>query len=294
MMIRNINNNVRNLIPIVELITPNSKRFMRYSSSKEFSNFQKQPLEEKNGKRFIQTIPITNKNDFYSSLNYNMENIKTKHNVDTTNALQGSKWNSHKIKKESTPVRRSRTSRFKKREDKDNETTVNSETAGMEASDATAAPTASTASTASAATPTAPTTAATAATASTSTPTSTTPAPKKKKRVLKPRKAIISLSPNAIQHLRGLMEKPQGKYIRIGVQNRGCSGLTYHLEYVNEAGKFDELVEQEGVKVFIDSKALFSIVGSEMDWLEDKLSSRFIFKNPNSKGTCGCGESFMV
>lgn len=117
---------------------------------------------------------------------------------------------------------------------------------------------------------------------------------KKPRRKLRPRKALISLTPNAIVHLRALLEQPEPQLIRIGVQNRGCSGLTYHLEYVTEPGKFDEFVEQDGVKVLIDSKALFSIVGSEMDWIDDKLSLRFIFKNPNSKGTCGCGESFMV
>lgn len=69
--------------------------------------------------------------------------------------------------------------------------------------------------------------------------------------------------------------------IRVGVKNRGCSGLAYHLEYVEKPGKFDEVVEQEGVKVLIDSKALFSIIGSEMDWQEDKLSQRFVFRNPN-------------
>lgn len=116
----------------------------------------------------------------------------------------------------------------------------------------------------------------------------------KPRRVLRPRKALISLTPQAVDHLQKLLESPDPKMIRIGVQNRGCSGLTYHLEYVDKPGKYDEAVEQDGVKVFIDSKALFSVVGSEMDWLDDKLSSRFIFKNPNSKGTCGCGESFMV
>lgn len=119
-------------------------------------------------------------------------------------------------------------------------------------------------------------------------------ATKKPRRKLRPRMALITLTPNAIEHLRALLDQPEPQLIRIGVRNRGCSGLTYHLEYVTEPGKFDELVEQDGVKVFIDSKALFSIVGSEMDWIDDKLSSRFIFKNPNSKGTCGCGESFMV
>ncbi|KAM9892277.1 hypothetical protein OXX79_010131 [Metschnikowia pulcherrima] len=117
---------------------------------------------------------------------------------------------------------------------------------------------------------------------------------KKPRRQLKPRKALITLTPNALENLRGLLDQPEPQLIRIGVKNRGCSGLTYHLEYVTEPGKFDEIVEQDGVKVVIDSKALFSIVGSEMDWIDDKLSSRFIFRNPNSKGTCGCGESFMV
>ncbi|OBA19613.1 hypothetical protein METBIDRAFT_33261 [Metschnikowia bicuspidata var. bicuspidata NRRL YB-4993] len=123
--------------------------------------------------------------------------------------------------------------------------------------------------------------------------TATTKA-KKPRRQLKPRKALITLTPNALENLRALLDQPEPQLIRIGVKNRGCSGLTYHLEYVSEPGKFDETVEQDGVRVVIDSKALFSIVGSEMDWIDDKLSTRFIFRNPNSKGTCGCGESFMV
>ena len=82
--------------------------------------------------------------------------------------------------------------------------------------------------------------------------------------------------------------------IRVGVRNRGCSGLAYHLEYVDQPGKFDEVVEQDGVKVLVDSKALFSIIGSEMDWQEDALSAKFVFRNPNVKEECGCGESFMV
>ena len=69
------------------------------------------------------------------------------------------------------------------------------------------------------------------------------------------------------------------------MKNRGCSGLAYHLEYVDKAGKFDEAVEQDGVKVLIDSKALFSIIGSEMDWVEDKLNQRFVFRNPNISGS---------
>ncbi|KAJ5224062.1 FeS cluster insertion protein [Penicillium chermesinum] len=121
-----------------------------------------------------------------------------------------------------------------------------------------------------------------------------TKASPKPRRPLRPRKAAMKLTPVATEQLRKLMSQPDPKYIRVGVKNRGCSGLAYHLEYVEKPGKFDEVVEQDGVKVLIDSKALFSIIGSEMDWQEDKLSRRFIFRNPNIKEECGCGESFMV
>lgn len=67
------------------------------------------------------------------------------------------------------------------------------------------------------------------------------------------------------------MKSPTPQHLRIGVRNKGCAGLSYHLEYVDKPGKFDEVVEQDGVKVLIDSKALFSIIGSEMDWKEDAL-----------------------
>ncbi|CAB4253054.1 similar to Saccharomyces cerevisiae YLL027W ISA1 Mitochondrial matrix protein involved in biogenesis of the iron-sulfur (Fe/S) cluster of Fe/S proteins [Maudiozyma barnettii] len=129
---------------------------------------------------------------------------------------------------------------------------------------------------------------------STSTANSTTLKTKKRKRTLRPRKAIITLSPKAILHLKALLDQPNPQMIRVGTRNRGCSGTTYDLQYISEPGKFDEIIEQDGVKVVIDSKALFSVVGSEMDWVDEKLQSKFVFKNPNSKGTCGCGESFMV
>lgn len=91
----------------------------------------------------------------------------------------------------------------------------------------------------------------------------------------------MSLTPNAVSHLRALLDDPSPKMIKVSVRNRGCSGLAYHLDYVDKAEAFDEAVEQDGVKVLVDSKALFSIIGSEMDWVEDKLSQRFVFKNPN-------------
>ncbi|KHJ33958.1 putative iron sulfur assembly protein 1 [Erysiphe necator] len=123
--------------------------------------------------------------------------------------------------------------------------------------------------------------------------TSATPEAKPRLK-LRARKAAIKLTPGAVNHLRKLLGQPTPKLIKIGVRNRGCSGLAYHLEYVNKAGLLDEEVEQDGVKVIIDSKALFSIIGSEMDWVEDKLQQKFVFKNPNIKEQCGCGESFMV
>ncbi|KAI9369246.1 hypothetical protein BJX61DRAFT_520454 [Aspergillus egyptiacus] len=119
-------------------------------------------------------------------------------------------------------------------------------------------------------------------------------APEKPRRKLRPRKAAMKLTPVAVEQLRKLLSQPEPRLIRVGVKNRGCSGLAYHLEYVEKPGAFDEVVEQDGVKVLIDSKALFSIIGSEMDWQEDKLSARFVFRNPNIKEQCGCGESFMV
>lgn len=98
---------------------------------------------------------------------------------------------------------------------------------------------------------------------------------------LRPRKAAMTLTPAAVEHLRALLDQPEPKLIKVGVRNRGCSGLAYNLEYVEKPGAFDEAVEQDGVKVLIDSKALFSIIGSEMDWAEDKLNQRFVFRNPN-------------
>ncbi|KAF9478699.1 hypothetical protein BDN70DRAFT_879605 [Pholiota conissans] len=119
-------------------------------------------------------------------------------------------------------------------------------------------------------------------------------------RVVKPRptirsqKAALTITPNAVARLLNLLNSPTPQLIRIGVRNKGCAGLSYHLEYVDKPGKFDEVVQQDGVRVLIDSKALFSIIGSEMDWSEDQLSSKFVFKNPNIKDACGCGESFNV
>ncbi|KAF9782091.1 hypothetical protein BJ322DRAFT_193105 [Thelephora terrestris] len=113
-------------------------------------------------------------------------------------------------------------------------------------------------------------------------------------RIPRAKKAALTITPSAVARLANLVQGPHPQLIRIGVRNKGCAGLSYHLEYVDKPGKFDEVVEQDGVQVLIDSKALFSIIGSEMDWREDALSARFAFKNPNVQDACGCGESFTV
>jgi len=110
------------------------------------------------------------------------------------------------------------------------------------------------------------------------------------------RKQAMTVTDAAAERIRGLLLK-RGKPsvgIRVGVRSRGCSGLTYTLEYADEKGKFDEVVEHNGVTILIDPKATMFIIGTEMDFVEDKLQSGFTFHNPNEKGRCGCGESFHV
>ena len=110
------------------------------------------------------------------------------------------------------------------------------------------------------------------------------------------RTQALTMTDSAADHIRALLAK-RGKPslgIRVGVRSRGCSGLTYTLEYADEKGKFDEIVEDKGVTVLIDPKATMFILGTQMDFVEDKLQSGFTFRNPNEKGRCGCGKSFHV
>ncbi len=106
----------------------------------------------------------------------------------------------------------------------------------------------------------------------------------------------MTVTDAAAERIQALLAK-RGKPsvgIRVGVRSRGCSGLTYTLEYADEKGKFDDVVQDKGVTILIDPKAAMFIIGTEMDYVEDKLQSGFTFRNPNEKGRCGCGESFHV
>ncbi|ELR52895.1 Iron-sulfur cluster assembly 1-like protein, mitochondrial, partial [Bos mutus] len=114
------------------------------------------------------------------------------------------------------------------------------------------------------------------------------------KRKLQLTRATLTLTPSAVNKIKQLTSAPRKVGVKVGVRTRGCNGLSYTLEYTKTKGDSDEEVIQDGVRVFIEKKAQLTLLGTEMDYVEDKLSSEFVFNNPNIKGTCGCGESFNI
>ena len=110
------------------------------------------------------------------------------------------------------------------------------------------------------------------------------------------RMAPLTVTEAAAQQIKTLMER-SGKPaigLRIGVSPKGCSGLSYKMEFAEERDPLDEVVETMGVCVLIDPKATMFILGTELDYVADKMQTGFVFRNPNEKGRCGCGESFHV
>ncbi len=107
---------------------------------------------------------------------------------------------------------------------------------------------------------------------------------------------LMTLTDAAAERVRHLMSRraEPGLGLRIGIRTGGCSGMAYRMEFATEEAPLDEVVEDKGVKVLIDGKALMFLIGTEMDYIEDKLQSGFVFNNPNEKGRCGCGESFHI
>jgi iron-sulfur cluster assembly protein len=108
--------------------------------------------------------------------------------------------------------------------------------------------------------------------------------------------AVLSISEAAAARVRQLVERSDEPVLglRVGVRKGGCSGLMYEVEYAREKQGFEEVVEDKGVKVFVDPMALMYLIGAEMDWRESRFESGFVFNNPNEIDRCGCGESFRI
>jgi len=107
---------------------------------------------------------------------------------------------------------------------------------------------------------------------------------------------LITLTDAAANRVKELMARSEEPVLglRVGVSTKGCSGMSYVVEYAKEQRKLEDVVEDKGVKIFIEPTAVMFLLGSEMDYVEDKFHSGFVFTNPNEKGRCGCGESFHV
>jgi len=106
---------------------------------------------------------------------------------------------------------------------------------------------------------------------------------------------MITVSEKAAERIQHMLSKRgRGIGIRLGVNTRGCSGMSYVLEYVDEPQPGDDVINNNGVSVYVDPKSLLYLIGTEMDWQRDGLNEGFKFVNPNEKGTCGCGESFHI
>ncbi len=111
-----------------------------------------------------------------------------------------------------------------------------------------------------------------------------------------PTKPIVTLTDKAVAHVKKLMERADNDIIglRVGIKTAGCSGLQYVVEFASEKKPFEDVITQDGATILIDPSAVMFLIGSEMDWVEEKFSSQFVFNNPNETARCGCGESFTV
>ena len=107
---------------------------------------------------------------------------------------------------------------------------------------------------------------------------------------------VIKLTDTAANRIKEIMSNADSKTIgvRVGVKSGGCAGMSYIMEYATDKKKNDEVIDEKGVKVFIDPAAIIYLLGTEMDYKKNKFSSEFVFKNPNETERCGCGESFKT
>jgi iron-sulfur cluster assembly protein len=112
----------------------------------------------------------------------------------------------------------------------------------------------------------------------------------------RPRPKVVTLTEAAAARVSEIMGKAEKPYagLRVGVKNGGCAGQEYVLEYADTAGPLDEVVEDKGVTILVDPKAVLFLIGSEIDYEKTKLSAKFTFRNPNQTDACGCGESVTI
>ncbi len=120
--------------------------------------------------------------------------------------------------------------------------------------------------------------------------TESTPRPRR------PRPKLVTLTDRAADRVREIMDRADAPYagLRVGVKNGGCAGQEYVLEYAQVAGPLDEVVQDKGVTILVDPKAVLFLVGSEIDYEVSRLASKFVFHNPNETDACGCGESVTI
>ena len=113
---------------------------------------------------------------------------------------------------------------------------------------------------------------------------------------VRPRPQVMRLSDGAAARIKELMAKADRPIagVRVGVKNGGCAGMEYTMEYATSVNPTDEVVEDKGVKILVDPKAVLFLLGTEMDYKTEKLSAQFVFKNPNQTSACGCGESVQL
>ena len=124
-----------------------------------------------------------------------------------------------------------------------------------------------------------------------STPTVQTPTKPRRERP-KP----VRLTDAAATRIREIIESADGQVqgVRVGVTNGGCAGMSYTMDYADAAKPLDEVIEDKGVKIFVEPKAILFLIGTEMDFVREKLGARFVFNNPNQTAACGCGESVSI
>ena len=115
-------------------------------------------------------------------------------------------------------------------------------------------------------------------------------------RVRRPRPKVVTLTPAAAARVKEIMDRADKPYagLRVGVKNGGCAGSEYVFEYATDKGPIDEVVEDQGVTILIDPKAVLFLIGTTIDYETTKLSSKFVFNNPNETDACGCGESVTI